>query len=240
MNVCLFALTGFGNSVLSSLLKLKEIRSFLVITRKEKGPFPYYCCDQLVDLCRKKSIKSIYHTNFKLTHEIVNKFSPDVIIISTFHKKIPKYTLRIAKIAAINIHPSLLPKYRGPNPTNWAIISGERSSGITIHLAGDALDKGDILFQRKISICGMNDGQLRKYLAKLTGDHIGKFVRKLIISTAIKPLKINKSRGSYYPKITSKRGTMLLRCKRFKEDDIIRGLTPYPSVDAINGYDIKK
>ena len=76
----------------------------------------------------------------------------DVAVVSSFNYKIPKVLLDIPKLGFINIHPSLLPKYRGGNPYSTVIINGEKETGVTLHFMDEGFDTGDIIVQQKVPI----------------------------------------------------------------------------------------
>ena len=82
----------------------------------------------------------------------VRDINPDYIFSIYYRQILPKSLLSSAKISCINIHPSLLPQYRGPVPTAWTIENGEKEFGITIHLMDEGIDTGDILVQKKYPI----------------------------------------------------------------------------------------
>lgn len=84
--------------------------------------------------------------------ETIKQFSPDLIVVCAYGKILPKELLEIPKFGCWNIHASLLPKYRGASPINWAILEGERETGVTIMLMDEGLDTGPILLQKKIEI----------------------------------------------------------------------------------------
>ncbi|MDO8529448.1 MAG: methionyl-tRNA formyltransferase, partial [bacterium] len=83
---------------------------------------------------------------------IIKKIAPDLIIVAAYGKIIPKAILEIPKFKCINVHPSLLPKFRGPSPIQNAILAGEKETGITIILMDEKVDHGAILAQEKIAI----------------------------------------------------------------------------------------
>lgn len=83
--------------------------------------------------------------------EQIKNLQPDIIIVVAF-KKIPDQIISFAKIGAFNLHASLLPQYRGAAPINWAIINGEKFSGITTFLLNNKIDEGNVLLQQKIEI----------------------------------------------------------------------------------------
>jgi len=234
MKICLFALTGFGNSVLQSLLK-SSIAEILLVTRKENGPFPYYTCEQITDVCRNNGVEFSYafsKSSLEKLRSRIIRFEPELILTATFHLKIPKDVLGIASKGAVNIHPSLLPKYRGPTPTNWAIINEEKVTGISFHMMSDQLDKGEVLLQKEMPIGSLTDGQLRESLAKLAGDNIVRFVNDFA-SSKLTPLVIRESDARYYPKITSEEGKKILRSGNFSRETLMRGLTPFPGISII-------
>ena len=76
----------------------------------------------------------------------------DVAVVASFNYKIPKEVLDIPKYGIINIHPSLLPKYRGGNPYSSVIINGEKETGVTLHFMDEGFDTGDIITQRKVEL----------------------------------------------------------------------------------------
>lgn len=82
----------------------------------------------------------------------IKNFLPDLIVVCAYGKIFPKELLEIPKFGCWNIHASLLPKYRGASPINWAILEGEKETGITIMLMDEGLDTGPILLQKKIPI----------------------------------------------------------------------------------------
>ncbi|MDD4183773.1 MAG: methionyl-tRNA formyltransferase, partial [Candidatus Omnitrophica bacterium] len=92
--------------------------------------------------------------------------SPDLFIIADYGKILPVSLLTIPKIASIGVHPSLLPAYRGPAPINWAILHGDKETGVTIFKMDEGLDTGDIILQKTIAISDNdNAGGLHDKLA---------------------------------------------------------------------------
>lgn len=232
MKLCLYALTGFGNSILEKALNMNDIEDIIVLTRTEPAEFPYYECEDLTAFCQRKVVKN-YNAD-KLDdrhhHNLIEDFSPDLMIVATYHKKLPKNILAIPKYQAINIHPSLLPAYRGATPTNWAIINGEEKTGITFHYLTQKFDSGDILFQKELSVQNFTDGELRNQLAMLAENEFEKFIQDYT-NSKLTVKKQNNRRGSYYPNVTSKAGVRLLTSGKFDPYNIIKGLTPYPGVE---------
>ena len=79
----------------------------------------------------------------------LGELKPDLLVVVSFGLIIPRWFLDLAAMGAINVHPSLLPKYRGPSPMQWAIWNGEEETGITVIRMSERMDAGDILYQEK-------------------------------------------------------------------------------------------
>jgi methionyl-tRNA formyltransferase len=84
--------------------------------------------------------------------ERVRAIAPRMIVVDSYSMLLPPDVLAIPPLGAVNVHYAPLPRYRGPNPTQWAIINGERETAVTIHLMTDEVDAGDILAQRLVPI----------------------------------------------------------------------------------------
>jgi len=135
--------------------------------------------------------------------EKVKEIAPDYIFSIYYRKILPSSILTIPKFSCINIHPSLLPEYRGPIPTAWAIERGEKYFGISIHLMDEGIDTGDILVQEKYKIKDGETGfELYTRGMKLGFQLLSKNF-KSIIGNKITP-KPQKGLGSYYGKKNGK------------------------------------
>lgn len=236
MKCLLCALTGVGNDALLTLLESSVVTDILVVTRREPDEFPYYPCGQLTDLCAKKGVRCL--TDLALCSEeayaILREFAPDVLIAATFDQIIPQNVLALPAKEAINVHPSLLPRYRGATPTNWAIICGEERSGVTIHKLTVELDGGDILLARDCPIRGLTDGEVRQRLSMLAGEMLAECL-VLLETGDVHPRKQDLSQASSFPKITSEKGLSMLRRGNYSQEHIRLGLTPFPGVKILDG-----
>ena len=106
--------------------------------------------------------------------EILNKLNPDLIVVVAYGKILPKYILDFPKYGCINVHGSLLPKYRGAAPIQWAIINGEKTTGITTMYMDQGMDTGDMIDKAELSIESEDTyGTLHDKLAILAGKDIG-------------------------------------------------------------------
>lgn len=131
----------------------------------------------------------------------VLRLNADLIIVGTWGEKLKKPIINLPKIATINVHPSLLPKYRGPNPYLQAIKHLEKESGITFHLMDENFDTGAILLQKKVSIEPNDTGaELRQRIAPLAREGVYELIKKLD-EEIIVPVKQDEKHSSYFPQI---------------------------------------
>ncbi|MDF2953325.1 MAG: Methionyl-tRNA formyltransferase [Thermodesulfobacterium sp.] len=129
----------------------------------------------------------------------IKNFLPDLIVVCAYGKIFPKELLEIPKFGCWNIHASLLPKYRGASPINWAILEGEKETGITIMLMDEGLDTGPILLQKKIPILKEDTAiTLSQKLARLGKEAILEAI-ELHKKGVLKPLPQPEEGISYAP-----------------------------------------
>ncbi len=161
--IALFALTGFGNTVLPALCA-EGFKPERLVTRAETGPFPYYDERPLTELAHELGVPCSFGTEGE---ERVAADPPDIVLCATYHRMLGASLLGKVRWA-INLHPSLLPRYRGANPSYWVIRNGETETGVTAHLMSAAADAGDIVWQQKLALSEMEtQGSLRRRLAEL-------------------------------------------------------------------------
>ena len=128
---------------------------------------------------------------------ILRSQNPDLIILVAYGKILPKAVLEIPRLGAVNIHPSLLPKYRGPSPIQNALLQGEKKTGTTIMLMDAGIDTGDILAQKEIEIAPEEIySELEKKLLALSSQLLIETL-PLWINKKIIPQKQNNSEASY-------------------------------------------
>ena len=110
---------------------------------------------EVKEYAMQKNLKIYQPEKIRDNEEIINilkDINPDVICVVAYGKIIPKEILDIPKYGCINVHPSLLPKYRGPAPIQWAILNGDAKTGVTTMYLDEGMDSGDIILQEEIKI----------------------------------------------------------------------------------------
>lgn len=235
----LFGMTGFGNSAVEALTENKKIDLVAVLTSKRYDkPFPYYRCDPLYEVVSNKRIPVYEGLSVKETPtlDFIQSLSPELIVVSTFNQIITNAIIRIPKYGVINIHPSLLPQYRGTTPTAWVLINGEKETGISVHFIEDeTIDSGRIILQSRLKIMPEDtDGILRYKLAELSKTTLSRAIDLVLTSDRSSFPYQNESQATYYRKRTIK-DAEINKDMPFKNIlNLIRAMTPYPSAYLIH------
>jgi len=131
----------------------------------------------------------------------VLRLNADIVLVGTWGEKLKKSIIELPKFGTINVHPALLPKYRGPNPYLQAILHMEAQTGVTFHLMDEKFDSGPILQQNLVEIAPTDTGEeVRKKAALAARAGIAELLKRLEEDVII-PLNQDDSRASYYPQI---------------------------------------
>lgn len=162
--------------------------------------------------------------------EVLKNLAPDMIVVAAFGQIIPKEILDMPKYGCINIHASLLPKYRGAAPIQQAVIDGEKESGVTIMKMGTGLDTGDMISQAAVTLReDETGGSLFDRLAELGASLLIETVPSIENGTAVYTRQPEESPTPYAAMISKKMG--LLDFKKSAEvlERLVRGMNPWPS-----------
>lgn len=164
---------------------------------------------------------------------ILRELKPDLIVVAAYGKILPVDILELPPLGCINVHSSLLPKYRGAAPINWAILNGEDETGVTIQRMAEGIDTGDILAQTKTAIdASENAAQLLTRLAKLGAELLVETVREIRIGS-VRATPQDESRASYAPMLSKELSPMDWSKTARQLHDQVRGLYPWPSAVAV-------
>lgn len=172
--------------------------------------------------------------------EIINQYNPEVIVVAAYGKILPKAVLDAPKYGCVNIHGSLLPKYRGAAPIQQSVLNGDRITGITTMLMDVGLDTGDILLTEETEI-GENEtsGELFDRLAELGGKLILKTLSALE-KGEIAPKKQDESLATHTSKIDKTLCPIDFSKSAFEVHNKVRGLNPWPvATTKIGGKNVK-
>jgi len=160
--------------------------------------------------------------------DLIKSFKPDLIVIVAYGKILPKEMLDIPKYGAINVHASLLPKYRGAAPVQWAILNGDKFTGITIMKVTEILDAGDIILQESIPIYDSdNTLTLTKKLFKLGAQLLVRAVSQ-IKSGKVNYVKQDEKMVSYAPTLKKESGAIDWKKNAIEICNQIKAMDPWP------------
>ena len=172
--------------------------------------------------------------------ELLKGMNPDVIVVVAFGQLLPKAILDIPKYGCVNVHASLLPKYRGAAPIQWAVIDGEEVSGVTTMLMDEGLDTGDMLEKAEIVLDEKETGgSLFDKLSALGGELILSTLEKMENGTITRTPQ-GDSTTSYAKMLKKTMGEIDWNMEAVKIERLIRGLNPWPSAyTSLKGKTVK-
>ncbi len=167
--------------------------------------------------------------------DTIQQIYPELIIVVAFGQLLPQRVLAIPSFGAVNVHASLLPKYRGPAPIQWAIIHMETETGVTTIRMDEGMDTGDILLSEKISIRPQDtSGTLHDRLAHAGAALLVKTLRG-IESKTLEPVPQDHTQATYAPMLRKKDGQIDWSLPADRIEAFIRGMTPWPGAHTFLG-----
>lgn len=161
--------------------------------------------------------------------QTVKELAPEAIIVAAFGQILPKTLLDMPPYGCINVHASLLPKYRGAAPIQYSILEGEEETGITIMYMDDGIDTGDMILQARTPISpDETGGSLYEKLAVIGADLLIEALEKIKNNTAER-IHQNNEQSTYVKMITKEMGKLDFTWPAIKLERWIRGMDPWPS-----------
>ncbi|MGN0462346.1 MAG: methionyl-tRNA formyltransferase [Ruminococcus sp.] len=242
MNVVFMGTPDFAVSSLKAIAKHHNVLAVFTQPDKPVGrkmvmtPPDVKVCAEELSIPVYQPVKLREGDNDKLIREL----NPDVIVVVAYGQLLPESILNIPKYGCINVHGSLLPKYRGAAPIQWSVLNGDEVTGVTTMYMEKGLDTGDILLKEEYEI-GINEtaGEVFDNLSKLGGELIIKtldYAQKGMLN----PVKQDDSLSSY-AKMLDKSMCKIDFSKTNKEvHNKVRGLCPWPVASTVfNGKVLK-
>ncbi|MBQ8305029.1 MAG: methionyl-tRNA formyltransferase [Blautia sp.] len=162
--------------------------------------------------------------------ETLKELAPDLIVVSAFGQIIPKEILDMPRYGCLNIHGSLLPKYRGAAPIQWALIDGEKETGVTIMRMGEGLDTGDMISRKVVPITPEDTGgSLFDKLASAGAELLVETIPSVLDGTAVYEKQPEESPTPYAKMIKKEMGLLQFERSAEELERLVRGLSPWPS-----------
>lgn len=237
MKIVFMGTPDFAAEALKALIRAgHEITATVTQPDKPKGrsgepvPSPVKVCaaEQGIPVLQPRRIK---------TPEAVaqlKEYAADIYVVAAFGQILSQEILDIPKYGCLNIHASLLPKYRGASPIQHVIINGEETTGITVMQMNAGLDTGDMLYKKECAIAPDDNYEtLHDKLAVLGGEAITEAL-SLLEQGKLNPTKQEDALSCYAPLIDKRMGRIDFTRSARDIDRLIRGMTPWPS--AYTGY----
>ncbi len=188
-----------------------------------------------VKVCALEHNLTVYTpSTFKDEAEVerLKALNPDLIVVVAYGKLLPKSVLDIPKYGCVNVHGSILPKWRGAAPIQWTVLSGDEYGGVTTMYMNEGLDTGDIILTRKVKV-GENEtsGQLFDRLCVDGAELLSETIRQIQAGTA--PRTVQNNDEATYASMLSKELSEIDFTKPNKEvHNKVRGLSPWPSAQS--------
>ena len=164
--------------------------------------------------------------------DLVKGLAPELTVVAAYGKLLPEAILEVPPLGSINVHSSLLPKYRGAAPINWAILNGEETTGVSIMYMAKALDAGDVILQKSTPIGPDEDAPaLTARLAQLGAEALSETVTALAAGTADRTPQ-NEAEMTYAPMLGRELSAMDWTRSAADLSCQVRGLIPWPCAQA--------
>lgn len=161
--------------------------------------------------------------------DILDKYSPELIVVAAYGKILPEYVLNYPKYGCINVHGSLLPKYRGASPIQASVLNGDKFTGVTIMKMSLGLDSGDIILQRETEIGEYETaGELFDRMSILGADVLVDAINGILDSTATYTPQI-ENESTHVSMITKSMGKLDFGLSAEQIKRLVYGLNPWPS-----------
>ena len=237
MKIVFMGTPDFARDSLSAIYDAgHEIPAVITVPDKPKGRGMKLIPCEVKEYAIEKNIKVYQPEKLRENKEIVDTLkdiNPDVICVVAYGKIIPKEILEIPKYGCVNVHPSLLPQYRGSAPIQWAILNGDKETGVTTMYLDEGMDSGDIILQTKTPIDkDETSGELWDRLSKIGAELLVETLEKIENKTA--PRIKQPKEFTLAPMLEKSQAKIDWESKTAQEiKNLVRGLNPIMGAYAL-------
>lgn len=176
-----------------------------------------------IPVLQPKSLK-----NFEIVEEL-KKYKADIFVVVAYGKLIPRAIFDLPEFGTINLHPSLLPLYRGAAPVEWALINGEKETGVTVQMINEALDAGDIVLQEKILLDDLINSEELYDLVMPIGEELVLRSMELLSKGRDMLVPQDHNKATHCAKIDRETARIIWNKSSFEIHNLVRGLNPKPA-----------
>ncbi len=230
MKIIFMGTPNFAVKTLENCIELHEVVGVFTQPDKPKGRGKKMSPTPVKITAEKYEINVYQPDRIRKTQwvDLIRELNPDVIVVVAFGQILTQEILDVPKFGCINVHASLLPKYRGAAPINWAIANGEKITGITTMQMDAGIDTGDMLLKRSIEIKeDLNAGELHDQLAVIGADLLVDTLNALEKSELV-PIKQNSEESSYASMLNKELSLIDWTMSAQVISNRIRGFNPWP------------
>lgn len=231
MKIVFMGTPDFAVPSLQALIDNFGVEAVFTQPDKPKGRGKKLGMSPVKELALKYDIEVLQPHRLRKEPEFIKKLKeirPDFIVVVAYGQILPKEVLDIPKYGCVNLHASLLPKYRGAAPLNWCIIKGEKVSGNTTMLMDEGLDTGDMLLKQEVSITDdMTAGELHDTLMKKGGELLVETINKMV-NNDITREKQSETSTCYAAMLNKEMAHINWNDLNHNIHNFIRGLNPWP------------
>jgi len=229
-----------GNAALRALISIRDLEICGVFAQKPSNmPFPFYPCRSLNEFAASIGVALYEGLSFKdiKTIELIKSLKPDLIVVGSFAQIIPASIIEIPQYGVVNLHPSLLPRYRGPTPIRQVLMMGERETGVTLsYIDDETIDAGKIIYQSSCSIAlSDNAGKLREKLDALGEEVLLKALPSIFEKNKNSFPSQDESEASYFSRLKPDDYIVDLNQPLDSIVNKVRALSPYPLARLMAG-----
>ena len=244
MKILFMGTPDFAQESLSALYDAKyDIVGVVTNPDKPKGRGMKLVASPVKEFAMQKGLKIYQPTKIKNNEEIIEeikKLNPDVICVVAYGKILPKEIISIPRLGCINVHASLLPQYRGAAPIQWAVLNGDKKTGVTTMYMDEGMDTGDMILKQEVDI-GEEEttGELWERLASIGANLLVETLKQ--IEKGIAPRQKQGDNFSMAPMLNKEMAKINWSIKTAKEiKNLVRGLNPIMGAYTfLNGKKIK-
>ena len=244
MKILFMGTPDFAQASLSALYDAKyDIVGVVTNPDKPKGRGMKLVASPVKEFAMQKGLKIYQPTKIKNNEEIIEeikKLNPDVICVVAYGKILPKELISIPRLGCINVHASLLPQYRGAAPIQWAVLNGDKKTGVTTMYMDEGMDTGDMILKQEVDI-GEEEttGELWERLASIGANLLVETLKQ--IEKGIAPRQKQGEDFSLAPMLNKEMAKINWSAKTAQEiKNLVRGLNPIMGAYTfLNGKKIK-
>jgi len=230
MKIVFFGSSGFAVTILEELARKEDIRLVVTQPDRQKGRALKITPTPVKSKAETLGIKTFQPSRINTEESVIflKNFNADLFVVVSFGQILSKAVLDLPKLHSINIHASLLPKYRGAAPINWAIANGEKETGVTVMKMNEKMDEGDIILKEAVSVSEEDDAvtlseKLSGKGAKLLLDAI-----RLIRNNEAEFMPQDYSKATYAPKLKKEDGLIDWKKSAGEINNRMRAFAPWP------------